>query len=94
MESNFEWDEDKAKANVEKHKISFEEAATVLSDPFSVTIYDPDHSADETRFIDLGMSNKERLLVVVYTERQDKIRIISCRRATRTERSKYEESSK
>ena len=93
MESNFEWDEDKAKANLAKHEVSFDEATTVFNDEFSITIFDPNHSDEETRFIDLGMSNKGRLLVVVYMERQDKIRIISCRKATMTERRKYEESS-
>ncbi len=93
MESNFEWDEDKAKANLAKHEVSFDEATTVFNDEFSITIFDPNHSDEETRFIDLGMSNKGRLLVIVYMERQDKIRIISCRKATPTERRKYEESS-
>lgn len=93
MESNFEWDEDKAKANVEKHDVSFAEAVTVFNDAYSITIYDPDHSDEESRFTDLGMSHKGRVLVVVYTERKDKIRIISCRKATPAERRNYEESS-
>ncbi|HEX3035863.1 MAG TPA: BrnT family toxin [Thermodesulfobacteriota bacterium] len=94
MKLNFEWDEKKAKANFRKHKVSFDEAVTVFSDPFSITISDPDHSADEERYIDIGYSDKGRLLVVVYTERGPNIRIISCRKATRKEQRSYEESIK
>jgi len=86
----FEWDERKAKQNIRKHGVSFEEAATVFGDQFSITIYDPLHSEDEDRFVILGMSNKNRLLVVVHTERGDKIRIISARKATKKERKQYE----
>jgi len=68
----FEWDERKAKQNIRKHGVSFEEAATVFGDQFSITIYDPLHSEDEDRFVILGMSNKNRLLVVVHTERGNK----------------------
>jgi len=70
----FEWDERKAKQNIRKHGVSFEEAATVFGDQFSIAIYDPLHSEDEDRFVILGMSNKNRLLVVVHTERGGKIR--------------------
>lgn len=94
MKLNFERDEKKAKANFRKHKVSFDEAVTVFSDPFSITISDPDHSADEERYIDIGYSDKGRLLVVVYTERGPNIRIISCRKATRKEQRSYEESIK
>ncbi len=86
----FEWDERKAKQNIRKHGVSFEEAATVFGDQFSITIYDPLHSEDEDRFVILGMSSKNRLLVVVHTERRDKIRIISARKATKKERKQYE----
>ena len=86
----FEWDEKKADQNIRKHSVSFEEAATVFSDPFSITIYDPLHSKDEDRFVILGMSNKNRLLVVIHTERGDKIRIISARKAIKKERRQYE----
>ncbi len=86
----FEWDEDKAKQNIRKHGVSFEEAATVFGDPFSITIYDPLHSREEDRFVILGMSNKNRLLVVIHTERGDRIRIISARKATKKERRQYE----
>ncbi len=89
----FEWDEEKAATNVRKHGITFEEASAVFHDPHSITIFDPDHSVDEDRFIDLGYSNRERLLVVVYTERNNKIRIISCREATRSEKRSYEQNN-
>ena len=87
----FEWNEEKASANLRRHKVSFDEAATVFSDPFSNTIADPDHSTDEERYIDIGTSDKGRVLVVSYTERGTNIRIISCRKATPTERRRYEE---
>ena len=93
MEFAFEWDEDKAKESLGKHKVSFDEAVTVFSDPFSITISDPDHSVDEQRYIDIGTSSKGRVLVVVYTERGNSIRIISCRKATLVERSIYEEGN-
>ncbi|MGD9562803.1 MAG: BrnT family toxin [Pyrinomonadaceae bacterium] len=89
-ELEFEWDEDKAASNVKKHKITFEEAKTVFADPFSVTIDDPEHSAEERRFIDIGTSAAGAVLVVSYTERK-KIRLISCRKASKTERKIYEE---
>ena len=91
MKLNFEWDEEKAEANVKKHRVSFDEATTVFIDPFSVIIPDPDHSVDEQRYIGLGSSDKGRILVVVYTERGSNVRIISCRKATSSERKLYEE---
>ena len=91
MKLSFEWDEEKAKANLKKHRVGFEEATTVFTDPFSMTIQDPDHSADEQRYIDIGSSDKGRVLVTVYTERGSTIRIISCRKATPSERKRYEE---
>ncbi len=91
MKLNFEWDEEKAKANLQKHKVSFDEAITVFIDPFSITIPDPDHSVEEQRYIDIGRSDKGHVLVVVYTERGQNIRIISCRKATSSERKLYEE---
>jgi len=93
MKLNFEWDEEKAKANLKKHGVRFDEATTVFSDPFSITILDPDHSVDEQRYIEIASSDKRRVLVVVYTERGANIRIISCRRATSSERRRYEEGS-
>ena len=91
MELIFEWDEDKARENLRKHKISFTEAKTVFLDPFTITIPDPDHSIDEERFVDIGTSVNGRVVVVVYTERDTNIRLMSCRRATPSERRKYEQ---
>lgn len=90
MKPNFEWDDKKAKLNWKKHGVSFDEGVTVFLDPFSITINDPDHSEQEQRYIDIGTSDKGRVLVVVYTERGENIRIISCRKATATERQFYE----
>ena len=86
MRQAFEWDEEKAKASLRKHRISFGEAATVFHDPFIASMLDPDHSGGELRFIAIGRSAKRRLLVVVYVERGSSIRIISCRKATSAER--------
>lgn len=91
MSPRFEWDTDKAKANLSKHAISFEEAKTVFADPLSITMADPDHSVEECRFIDVGVSSQGEVLIVVYTEREAVIRIISARRATRLERRVYED---
>ena len=90
MSVRFEWDEGKAGRNIEKHGVSFEEAATVFGDPLSLTIEDPAHSWDEERFVTIGGSFAHRLLVVVHTDRDDAIRIISARQATRRERRDYE----
>ena len=86
----FEWDEKKEKSNFGKHAVSFMEDESVFYDSLSLTIPDPDHSIEEQRFIDIGTSNKNRVLVIVYTEREDKIRIISVRKATNVERKMYE----
>jgi len=91
MKLSFEWDKDKAKANLKKHRVGFDEATTVFTDPSSITIHDHDHSAEEQRFIDIGSSEKDRVLVVVYTERGSNIRLVSCRTATPSERKLYEE---
>jgi uncharacterized DUF497 family protein len=87
----FQWDPAKAAKNLSKHKVSFPEAATVFGDELSVTIYDPDHSAEEERYITIGSSQAGRLLMVAHTERGQDIRIISARKLTRTEREAYEE---
>jgi hypothetical protein len=87
----FEWDPDKAKANRLKHRISFGEAATVLRDPLGITIFDPDHSQDEDRYITIGISDRGRALMVAHTDRGYRIRIISARELTRAEREQYEE---
>lgn len=91
MKLRFEWDEEKAAANLKKHKVTFDEATTVFIDPLSITVHNPNYSVDEQRYIDLGSSEKGRVLVVVYTERGSTIRIISCRKATSSERELYEE---
>lgn len=88
---NFEWDPDKAEANLCKHGVPFEEAMTAFADPLSMNMPDPDHSESEQRFIVLGMSDRYRLLVVSYTDRLPRTRIISARLATRRERKQYEE---
>ena len=86
----FEWDPSKAASNRAKHGVAFEEAATAFGDPLSLTIADPDHSEDEARFIVVGETSAERLVVVVHTDRDETIRIISARLASRRERSTYE----
>jgi uncharacterized protein len=85
----FEWDPAKANANFAKHGVSFDEALTAFSDPLSLTVFDPDSSLEEDRFVLQGVSSLERLLVVVHTDRGDAIRIISARIATRSERRSY-----
>lgn len=87
----FEWDENKAARNLSKHRVSFEEAKTVFKDPLYVDFYDPDHSDDEERYIIVGESNQERILIVSYTQRGNSIRLISAREVTRAEREAYEE---
>ena len=93
MSLAFEWDGAKAQTNLDKHGVSFDEAATVFYDPLSSTIPDPLHSDEEDRFAILGESFAGRRLVVVFTERQKNIRIVSARKATRRERRDYEEGS-
>ncbi len=87
----FEWDDEKAAANLAKHGISFDEAKTVFDDPLYVDFYDPDHSFDEHRYIIIGESQPRRLLIISYTERDNVIRLISSREVTRSERETYEE---
>lgn len=86
----FEWDPKKADKNKQKHKVSFEEAVTVFYDPLSATFNDPDHSVGEQRFIIIGFSSRDRLLVVSYTEGGKTLRIISARLATVHERKRHE----
>jgi hypothetical protein len=88
----FEWDRRKAHSNFQKHGILFSEATTVFADPLSITIPDPDHSISESRLLHIGLSHIGRLLVLSYTERGGRIRIISARPATRGERKQYEEA--
>ena len=87
----FEWDENKAEANLSKHGVSFDEAKTVFDDPLYIDFYDPDHSDDEDRYIIIGESQQRRLLIVSYTERDRQTRLISAREVTRREREDYEE---
>jgi hypothetical protein len=88
---NFEWDPGKAGQNHRKHRVSFQEAATVFGDPLAVTYPDPDHSASEQRFVTVGMSGTGRVLIVAHADRGESIRIISARKTTRREREHYEE---
>ena len=90
MGLRFEWDRRKADSNLKKHGVSFQEAASIFADALSITMPDPDHSASEARFLDLGLSHRNRLIVASYTERGEVIRIISARRASRSERKYYE----
>ncbi len=90
----FEWDPNKAKKNIIIHGISFDEASTAFKDTLSLTIYDPLHSDEEDRFIAIGNSYKNRLLIIVHTVRGIKIRIISARKATKKERKQYEKNAK
>lgn len=86
----FEWDKSKSNRNLKKHGVDFEEAKTIFNDPFAITIDDPDHSGEEDRYLDIGLSSKGKVLVVWYNERNDKIRIIGSRKPTRSERKLYE----
>jgi uncharacterized protein len=90
MPLTFEWDSRKARSNLTKHGVGFEEASTVFGDPLSLTIPDPEHSKIEDRFVTMGSAFTGKLLVVVHTDRGDNIRIISARRASRRERKSYE----
>jgi uncharacterized protein len=87
----FIWDPTKAVTNLKKHDVSFEEAQTVFEDPLYVDFFDPDHSENEERYLIVGKSIEERLLIVSYTERRDTTRIITAREVTRSERESYEE---
>lgn len=90
MAYEFQWDPAKAAANLAKHGVSFEEASTVFGDPLSLTTPDPRHSHDEARFAILGTSARGRLLAVFHAVREEQIRVISARQATRRERADYE----
>ena len=88
-----EWDLKKAAKNLRKHKVSFTEAATVLADPLSVTVRDPDHSADEDRYITWGQSKRFRLVMVSHADRGERVRIVSARPMAPAEREAYEEQT-
>jgi uncharacterized protein len=87
----FEWDPEKARSNFNKHGISFEEAATVFGDPLSITISDSDHGDDELREVTIGETFKYRIVIVSHTDRHGNIRIISARKATKSEIKQYNE---
>ena len=93
MSQQFEWDAGKALANLKKHGVAFDEAWTVFADPLARILDDPDHSIDERREVIIGHSTQRHVLVVGFTERGTKTRIISARSATARERQKYEENS-
>lgn len=89
----FEWDPKKADYNIKKHRVDFTEASTVFADPLSITYLDPDHSLDEDRYIIIGLSVNNRLLIVAHTDRDEVTRIISAREVTNRERKLYESES-
>ena len=91
MPYQFEWDANKAAANLRKHGVSFDEAVTAFGDPLSVLLPDPDHSTGEERYLVMGTSTQGRLLVVAFVERPPQTRIISARLATNREHHNYEE---
>ena len=91
MSLEFNWNRDKAAQNFQKHGVSFEEASTAFGDPLSITVHDPDHSDDGTRFVLVGQTFSGKLLVVVHSELEEGIRLISARVATRAERRAYEQ---
>ena len=93
MSYSFRWDPRKAVGNRKKHKVSFDEAATVFTDPLALTWYDENHSVEEDRYLMIGHSIRERILIVSYTTREHAtIRIISARLATPNECRNYEEN--
>lgn len=87
----YEWDPQKSKLNLSKHKVAFEEATTVFNDPLSRTFDDPDHSLDERSFIIIGHSERSRLLFVCHTDDDKIVRLISAREVTPSERKHHEE---
>ena len=91
MPLTFEWDFRKARTNLLKHGVSFEEAATIFADRLSLTIPDPEHSEEEERFVTMGKTYSGKVVVVVHTDRGDNIRLIGARPASRRERKSYEE---
>jgi uncharacterized protein len=89
----FEWDRQKASSNVRKHGVTFDKATTAFGDPLALLMADPDHSLEEERYLLLGVSNRQRLLVVAFAERPPGTRLISARRAAPSELKRYEEES-
>ena len=92
MAFTFEWDPKKASANARKHGVTFDEATTAFGDPYGIIVDDPRHTQGEHRLAVLGFSQSNRLLAVMFTERGDRLRLISARTATRRERRQYEEA--
>lgn len=92
MSFEFEWEPVKAAKNFHKHKVAFQEAATVFADETSATVYDPDHSDEEDRFLTIGYSNRGRLLIISHTDRDERIRIISAPILKPSERKQYEQN--
>jgi uncharacterized DUF497 family protein len=92
MAVSFEWDAQKAKNNLQKHQVDFEEASTIFDDPQFITFLDNEHSQSEERYITIGLSARNRILMVAHTERNEKIRIISARKATKNEEKFYQEA--
>jgi len=90
--TQFEWNHDKAKTNAQKHQVDFDEASSIFNDPQYITFLDEEHSVDEERYITIGLSNRNRLLMVAHSERNDRIRIISARKATKNEEKFYQEA--
>ncbi len=91
MKLQFEWAPEKAKINLKKHQVSFEQASTIFADPMFITFLDEEHSIDEERYITIGISKTNHLLLVAHTDRLGKVRIISARKVTKNERRFYEE---
>jgi uncharacterized DUF497 family protein len=91
MSLQFEWNPEKAASNLKKHEVTFEEAATVFDDPAFITLLDEAHSLIEERYLTIGLSAANRLLLIAHTEQEGQIRLISARKATKNERQFYEE---
>lgn len=92
MALQFEWDKTKARLNLQKHEVSFEEAKTVFDDPLFITVLDEEHSTDEDHYITIGQSGNRNLLLIAHAEREGSIHIISVRKATKHEQRFYEEA--
>ena len=92
MDRQLGWDTNKAAQNLRKHRVAFEEAATVFDDPMFITVVDDEHSVDEERYITIGVSSQRRLLIVAHTDRDGRMRIISAREATKKEENFYAEA--
>jgi uncharacterized DUF497 family protein len=92
MKPSFEWNSEKAKSNLQKHQVEFGEASTIFDDPLFITFLDEEHSKDEERYITIGLSSNNNLLIVAHTESNDRIRIISARKVTKIEEKFYQEA--